>query len=602
MGGDEQKSDAMASLGSSSSSFRGSVHEHKRNVGVISAIFLIVNRLIGTGIFSTPSSIFSQSGSPGLALILWAIGTLISISGLMCYLEFGSMLPENGGESVYIAKAFPKPKYLVSSTYCIYVFLLGWAASNSIAFGQYILAAADYFSVERTEWQQQWVQPLVGFACLTFAFLIQAFFPRPALYLSNILGLFKVVVLIMIIIIGWVGWGGGGGIKQTHNFHNSFDKGLNATGYGVVSSLLNVIWSFIGYSNANYALGEARNPQRVLKIAAPIGLVLVAILYMLANISYLGVVPWEAPEGQPSIISSGNILAADFFGIVWGERGRKALSVFVALSALGNVIVVIYGVSHLVQQLGRQAVMPFSRILGSSRPLGTPLAGLFEHYCFSIILLFAPAAAGADARSDSYNFVANLITYPLSVVNGFVGLGIIWVNFRKRERTLKLGRWTKVLPALFPEWHPYIKATWPVAFFFVLGNLYLIVAPFVPPEKASENQYKTMPYWIHACVGLCLYGAGLVYWLVVFKLTPWIFGYTVETEEYTDTDGWKRERVVHIDKKGNKIHEPTSLDRNLDSLVNNRSSKAERWTNWVDEKTTIPELRVPSSLKFWSKD
>lgn len=593
----ESVSDSASSLDSTSSNAQGNIHGHKRNVGIISAIFLIVNRLIGTGIFSTPSSIFLQSGSPGLALILWAIGTLISMSGLMCYLEFGSMFPENGGESVYIAKAFPKPKFLAVGTYCIYVFLLGWAASNSIAFGQYILEAADFDSVERSEWQEQWVQPLVGFACLTFAFLMQAFFPRPALYLSNVLGLFKVVVIVMIIIIGWVGWGGGGGIEQTHNFRNSFDKGLETTGYGVVSSLLNVIWSFIGYSNANYALGEAQNPQRVLKFAAPAALTLVAILYILANISYLGVVPWDAPKGQPSIISSGNILAADFFGIVWGDRGRKALSVFVSLSALGNVLVVIYGLSHLIQQLGRQAVMPLSRILGSSRPLGTPLAALFEHYCVCIVLLFAPAAAGPDARADSYNFVANLITYPLSVVNGFVGLGILWINFRKNERTLKFGGHVKVLPALFPEWKPYIKATWPVAVFFILGNLYLIVAPFVPPQKASQNQYTTLPYWIHACVGLCLYGAGLLYWLLVFQIWPRIRGYTIETEEYVDSDGWSRERIVHVNKDGDIIPEGTWIDDNIGPFITKHFSRLEDWTTWIDDKTTLPDF----DLKFWKR-
>lgn len=577
------KESYSSSLASKSSSAQDGT-EHKRNVGVISAIFLIVNRLIGTGIFSTPSSIFSNSGSPGLALILWAIGTLISLAGLMCYLEFGTMCTENGGESVYISKAFPKPKFLAMGTYCVYAFLLGWAASNSIAFGQYILEAADYFKVERTEWQNQWVQPLVGFACLTFAFLMQSLFPRPALYLSNMLGVFKVVVIIMIIIIGWVGWGGGGGIQQTHNFHNSFDKGMQSTGYGVVSSLLNVIWSFIGYSNANYALGEAENPQRILKIAAPVGLVLVAILYMLANISYLGVVPWSTSDGSPSIISSGNILAADFFGIVWGDRGRKALSVFVALSALGNVLVVIYGQARLVQQLGRRSIIPFSRLIGSNRPFGTPFFALFEHYVMCIILLFAPASAGSKSRGDSYNFVANLITYPYSIVNVFVGLGIIWITFRKRER--RIGSLT--LPALFPEWKPSIKATWPVALFFILGNLYLIVAPFIPPSKPSENQYATMPYWIHAVVGLCLYGAGIVYWLVVFQIWPRIRGYTPETQQYVDDDGWMRTKIVHRNKSGQVIDEPEWLNK-LQSEANHVGG-AEKAVNWLDEKTKLPDI------------
>lgn len=55
--------------------------------------------------------------------------------------------------------------------------------------------------------------------------------------------------------------------------------------YGVVTALYNVIWSYIGYSNANYALSETRNPVRTIKVAAPTALIAVAVLYMLVNVS-----------------------------------------------------------------------------------------------------------------------------------------------------------------------------------------------------------------------------------------------------------------------------------------------------------------------------
>lgn len=54
--------------------------------------------------------------------------------------------------------------------------------------------------------------------------------------------------------------------------------------YGVVTALYNVIWSYIGYSNANYALSETRNPVRTLKIAAPTAIISVSIIYMLVNV------------------------------------------------------------------------------------------------------------------------------------------------------------------------------------------------------------------------------------------------------------------------------------------------------------------------------
>lgn len=62
----------------------------RRQIGTFSAIFLIFNRMIGTGIFATPSSILSLSGSVGLALMIWVIGFLIAAAGLATYMEFGT--------------------------------------------------------------------------------------------------------------------------------------------------------------------------------------------------------------------------------------------------------------------------------------------------------------------------------------------------------------------------------------------------------------------------------------------------------------------------------------------------------------------------------
>lgn len=54
--------------------------------------------------------------------------------------------------------------------------------------------------------------------------------------------------------------------------------------YGIVTALYNIIWSFIGYTNANYALSETKDPVRTLKRAAPTALALVSVLYILANV------------------------------------------------------------------------------------------------------------------------------------------------------------------------------------------------------------------------------------------------------------------------------------------------------------------------------
>ncbi|PRT57032.1 High-affinity methionine permease [Wickerhamiella sorbophila] len=489
--------------------------EGQRSIGMVSAIFLILNRIIGTGIFATPATIYSLAGSVGLSLILWAVGSLIALSGLMVYMEWGSQIPKNGGEKNYLEYFYRKPKFLALCCYAAYAFLLGWAASNSVVFGEYILVAAGK---EVTRWNQRGI----GVACLTFSFLLHGTFKRAGLALQNVLGLFKLVVIGMMIIIGFVALGGGGGIKETGNFHDSFTNTADSTsGYGVVMALYNIIWSFVGYSNANYALAEAKNPNRILKYAAPTALISVAILYMLVNIAYFAVVPLDIMK------SSGRIVAAEFFRVVWGEKGAKALSVFVALSALGNVLAVIYSQGRIVQELGREGVLPFSQLWATSRPFNTPFMGLFEHWGVSMIILLAPPPG------DAYNFILNLISYPLSVVNAAVSFGLIVIYLTKDKHKY------------WPDWDPPLKATLPVAVFFFLASLYLVAAPFIPPD-AGQNVYESLPYYLHCVVGLGLFGGGFIYWLIFFVAIPYFGGYRLESKCEIDSKGWPRNHITRV--------------------------------------------------------
>jgi len=101
----------------------------------VSASFLIVNRVIGTGIFATPGAILALSGSVGLALFMWVAGMIIAAAGTAVYLEFGTAIPQNGGEKNYLEFVYRKPKFLITCFYTGYVMLLGWSSGNSVMFG-----------------------------------------------------------------------------------------------------------------------------------------------------------------------------------------------------------------------------------------------------------------------------------------------------------------------------------------------------------------------------------------------------------------------------------------------------------------------------------
>ncbi len=132
------------------------VPPERRTIGLWSAVFLIFNRIIGTGyattlapsviiivnshhndsIFATPSTILSSSGSVGLALFMWVIGGIIAASGLAVYVEFGTGLPRSGGELTYLSYIYQRPRYLAVALYAAYAASMPWPAGNSVVFGQ----------------------------------------------------------------------------------------------------------------------------------------------------------------------------------------------------------------------------------------------------------------------------------------------------------------------------------------------------------------------------------------------------------------------------------------------------------------------------------
>lgn len=135
--------------------------------------------------------------------------------------------------------------FLTTAVYATYAMCLGWCSSNSVVFGEYILHAA-HVPVGR------WNQRLIGLACLTTAFVIQSVNVNWGLRITNVLGVFKFAIVIVIIIGGCMALNGKLKIDQKpDNLSHPF-RGSTPSAYGIVTALYSVVFSYIGYANANY--------------------------------------------------------------------------------------------------------------------------------------------------------------------------------------------------------------------------------------------------------------------------------------------------------------------------------------------------------------
>ncbi|CCH58623.1 hypothetical protein TBLA_0A08340 [Henningerozyma blattae CBS 6284] len=526
--------------------FATQIDRGDKRLGLVSCILLICNRMLGTGVFAVSSQIYTLCGSVGLSLIMWAVGAIISLAGLYVFMEFGTAIPRNGGEKNYLEMIFKKPKFFVTSMYAAYVFFLGWAAGNSINTAVMFLTAAD---TEITKWNQRGI----AVAVIGFAFIVNSINVKLGIYIQNVLGVFKIVIVLFISITGWVALGGG--LKHgyhTDNFHHAFESTEKVTAYGIVNALYNVIWSFVGYSNVNYALGEVKNPVRSLKIAGPFSLIFLAIIYIFVNIAYFAVVP------KDKLISSKLILAAEFFDIVFGASGKKAAAAIVGLSALGNVLSVIFSQGRIIQQLGREGILPFSNFFATSKPFNSPTVGLFQHFIVCMVTILAPPPG------DAYNFIMNLISYPMNIVNFFVSSGLLYIYYQRRKGKI--------------EWNPPITAGPIVAGFFSLANIYLIVAPYIPPSH-GQSVYKSLPYWIHCVVAWAVFAVGGIYYCVWAQILPRWGHYKLDSTEVLGEDGFWRTQII-------KVYDDEKEEIEISDANDNRSVSEEIINISTTEKNT----------------
>ncbi|KAF9446624.1 APC amino acid permease [Macrolepiota fuliginosa MF-IS2] len=486
------------------------VPRQKRQLGVISTGFLIFNRVIGTGIYATPSNILRSAGSVGVALIMWLVGSLIAAMGTTVYIELGTGLPRSGGEKNYLEFIYRRPKFLATCAFGVYAMITGTATANSVVFSEYLLHAAAI--------QPTWLNTrLVAFSCLTFICLIHGTALKWGLRLQNTLGTFKLVILSLIACSGILSLIGVPGFQVRDDYEKpqnyEWDKFWEGSGTGAnafVAGLYAIIWSFIGYSNANYALSEIRDPVRTIKRAAPIAMFGVSTVYMLINVAYFAVV------SKDDILNSRRIVAALYFRNLYGPTTERALSGFIALSTLGNLLAGQFAQGRVIQELGREGTLPYSSFFASNKPFNAPLPGLFLQYTISTTFLLA------TPPGDAYIFLISLSSYCSTIINALVALGLLLLHTRAYQAAWK--------------WDPPFRTPKIVVILFFLSNIFLIVVPFMPPAQGSKT-YERLPYWSHSITAFAVSIIGVTYWYIWGTWLPRKRGYTLRRVEALQEDG-----------------------------------------------------------------
>lgn len=446
-------------------------------------MFLMVNYIIGTGIFSIPSAVYLAVGSVGWSLVFWVLGGFVAYCGFNVYFEWGLEMPRSGGEKNYLARLFPQPKHLSLAVFAMSSFFLGSSASNSFSFGTYIQLAlgSDFPDTSRSKWIGCGLIFCVG-ALFTVA-------PRVGKFAFNILGVIKILMLVFVAGLGVLVYfdllevAGG----KPDNFKDAFrSDGFGGGAYNLAIAFLRVSYSYRGWESPNHVMGEVYRPERTLAIAGPLALACSTFLYFLSNVAYFLVVPKE------DILTSGNAIAGIFFQRLFGPfASARILSFFICLSNLGNILAVCYSSSRVILELGRLYILPVSSFFSTLMPFGTPSGALALHVVVTICTLILPPS------DEVYNLVIDMTSYPASIFALIVTAGLLYLQLNAS----RLGwRQTSIRH----------EAPIPLTMVFLLVNLAMVVFAWVPP---LDDQKTKLPYYTSPLCALLVLFSGYFYWL-----------------------------------------------------------------------------------------
>ncbi|KAF2685996.1 amino acid transporter [Lentithecium fluviatile CBS 122367] len=529
--------------------------EERFRLGSWSVVGLIVNRVIGTGIFNSPTTIMHGTGSVGITLLFWVVGAIYTTAGAYLSVEFGLTtprhkfegvkqgIPRSGGTLNYLQYVYTWPAYrhrtvlLITCVFATAYIVLGNMAGNCIIFGIRILEAAD------TPVTNPAVRGL-AIGAATFACSIHALSRRGGIWLGNIFAFVKVCMLLMMIIVGICAWAGAFDSKEfvweNMAAENSFAHPANDS-YGYVKAFLSMIFAWGGFDQPNYVLGEIGRPRKKFPRGTAIGVSIIIVLYILVNISYMIVVP-KAEQ------VAGNVALAFFqrtLGSVSADESlpRRILAAFMAVSSFGNIVVMTFTAARVKQEIAKEGILPWAKFFGQSKNLSfgrflswiqkdrdsmigrnfywllkrswmdprehsqeTPFGALFLHWAFTILMI---AVTSNLKPTDAYTLLVDMYTYTIVSIFGFiVAVGMLRLRFSRGKR------WQTKSP-----FRPAFSIL--SAFIFALGSGYPIIASWVPPSKEYTKKTQLAVDWFTTpVVAWSFLGLGVA-WYQAFKIYAW---------------------------------------------------------------------------------
>ncbi|KAI0831389.1 amino acid transporter [Trametes gibbosa] len=403
---------------SSSLSEPNEIHpeSHEKRLSLVNGIALIVGLQIGSGIFSSPGVVVANTQSVGASLLVWFAAGVLGWTGASSFAELGSSIPVNGGAQAYLQYSYgPLVSYLFAWT-AISALKPGGNAVISLIFAEYLNRL--FWHSTRADVSPdaipEWATKLTAVAAVVVVSVICVATPTLSTRAAVVFTTVKIIALVSITVLGLVQLARG---RASTSFTEPLFDHSSTSPSAYALALYSGLWAFDGWDQANYVGGEMKNPEKNIPRAIHSSMVIVMILFILANVAYFTVL-------DKNTVGLSNTVALDFGRALFGPVGGVVFAAMVAFSCFGALNGSFFTSSRLIYVAGKEGYLPalFGR---HNSLLKTPLNAM----CLNAALTIMFILIGGGFRSlINFAVVASWAFYFLTVL----GLVIL----RVKEPTL----------------------------------------------------------------------------------------------------------------------------------------------------------------------
>lgn len=333
-------------------------HELKRSLGLIDATSIVAGSMIGSGIFIVTSQMARDVGSAGWLIVLWLITGLLTMSAALSYGELAGMMPTAGGQFVYIQRAYGKLASFLYGWTVFTVIQTGVIAAVAVAFANYTAVFFPALENKILEFGTNYSftnKQILAMASIVLLTYINTKGVKSGKTLQLIFTFAKLFALFALIFFGlYVGLQSDVLVDNFTNMWQASKTVLNSDGsisvtqltgvalLGVLgATIINSLFSSDAWNNVTFIAGEIKEPKKNIPRSLFLGTTIVTVIYILANIAYLALLPMSGIPDGTTVAENGIMFAAqDRVGaaaanVMMGNIGVFVMAGLIMVSTFG---------------------------------------------------------------------------------------------------------------------------------------------------------------------------------------------------------------------------------------------------------------------------